>query len=97
MIENTFDSLRTVFAGNSRNALDVLCSGLPTILVKNASSEVRQATIEKLKNEGLTERLYMARGNFMDMNGNYAAGVLEGMAHFFPEISSWLAYWLEPV
>jgi hypothetical protein len=28
----------------------------------------------------------------MDMNGNYAAGVLEGMVHFFPKTVIWLKY-----
>ncbi len=30
-------------------------------------------------------RLYLPRGNFLGMNGNYTAGVLEGLSHFFPE------------
>jgi hypothetical protein len=26
----------------------------------------------------------------MDMNGNYTAGVLEGVVHYKPEIQNWL-------
>jgi len=26
----------------------------------------------------------------MDMNGNYAAGVLEGLVHYFPESIEWI-------
>jgi len=28
----------------------------------------------------------------MDMNGNYASGVLEGIVHFFPKTTIWLKY-----
>ena len=70
---------------------------LPAILVKNASPDIRHAALDRLTSEGLKDRLYVAQGNFMGMNGNYAAGVLEGVANFFPEISNWLEYWLESV
>jgi hypothetical protein len=33
----------------------------------------------------MMHRLYFPEGNYCGMNGNYAAGVLEGMVHFFPE------------
>jgi hypothetical protein len=39
---------------------------------------------------GHQDSLYLAMGSFFDMNGNYAAGVLEGLAHFFPETAAWL-------
>ena len=39
---------------------------------------------------GTRARLYVATGGFMGMNGNYGAGVLEGIAHFYPEIAGWL-------
>ncbi|BBO66108.1 hypothetical protein DSCA_00380 [Desulfosarcina alkanivorans] len=93
MSQENIDSLSTVFAGDSGNDLDALTSGLPVILVKNASRDVYQATFDKLKSMGLQERLYLAKGNFMEMNGNYAAGVLEGLAHFFPETANWLKYY----
>jgi hypothetical protein len=30
-------------------------------------------------------RLYLPEGNFWGLNGNYAAGVIEGLVHFIPE------------
>ncbi|MEJ2592426.1 MAG: HAD family hydrolase [Candidatus Thiodiazotropha sp.] len=30
--------------------------------------------------------LYLARGGFMQMNGNYSAGILEGAAHYHPQL-----------
>jgi hypothetical protein len=30
--------------------------------------------------------LYLARGGLLEMNGNYSAGILEGVAHYHPEL-----------
>jgi hypothetical protein len=81
---------QTVFAGDSGNDLPVLTSGLKAVLVKNAMEEVRQEVIQAMVAKGLEERIYFAKGDFLGMNGNYCAGVLEGVAHFFPETRSWM-------
>ncbi len=77
---------RTVFAGDSGNDMEVLVSGLPAVLVANAQASVRA--------EALTHadpaRLYLARGGLLGMNGNYSAGILEGVVHFIPEARGWL-------
>jgi hypothetical protein len=80
----------TVFAGDSGNDLDALTSGLKAILVGNSAADVRRAALEELGEKGLTGFLYIARGGLHGMNGNYAAGVLEGVAHFFPETVGWM-------
>ena len=72
---------RTLFSGDSGNDLDVLTSGLPAILVRNASDEIRD---EALRAAPDPSRLYLARGGYKGMNGNYAAGVIEGIAHIHP-------------
>jgi len=81
---------RTVFAGDSGNDLPALTSGLNAILVKNAMEEVRQEAVSTIKEKGLERCLYLAKGDFFGMNGNYCAGVLEGVAHFFPETERWM-------
>jgi hypothetical protein len=81
---------RSVFAGDSGNDLDVLTSGLQTILVKNASEDVRREALEILSHKQMVDHLYLAQGNFFGMNGNYTAGVLEGLTHFFPETEHWI-------
>lgn len=81
---------RMVFAGDSGNDLDALTSGLQAVLVKNASEDVRQEALEILSRQQMTDCLYLARGDFLGMNGNYTAGVLEGLAHFFPEAEKWI-------
>ena len=82
---------QTVFAGDSGNDLDALTSGLQAILVANAAEDVRQTAMAHLARQDLEGQLYLARGGFMGLNGNYAAGVLEGLARFFPETSAWVA------
>ena len=74
---------RTLFSGDSGNDLDVLTSGLPAILVGNAAEEIRDEALRAAPNR---DRLYLARGGYREMNGHYAAGVLEGIAHFHDEI-----------
>jgi hypothetical protein len=92
MQQERFSEARTVFAGDSGNDLDVLTSGLQAILVKNATEDVRKHAIESLSATQMTERLYLPRGNFFGMNGHYAAGVLEGLAHFIPETENLIAH-----
>ncbi|MFW6342910.1 MAG: haloacid dehalogenase, partial [Halothiobacillaceae bacterium] len=41
--------------------------------------------------QGQIDNLYLARGGLRGMNGNYAAGVIEGVAHYIPEVLEWLA------
>lgn len=85
-----FDESHTVFAGDSGNDLMVLTSGLQVVLVRNAREEVRQEALRLVQKKGYPQKLYLAQGDFMGMNGNYAAGVLEGVAHFVPEVQRWL-------
>lgn len=81
---------RTVCSGDSGNDLDMLTSGLQAILVKNAPEGVRKEALEALSRKGLRDKLFLPKGDFYGMNGNYSAGVLEGLAHFFPEAEGWI-------
>jgi HAD superfamily hydrolase (TIGR01484 family) len=90
MAEKAVAESDAVFAGDSGNDLDVLVSGLQSVLVKNAAEDVRRTARHRLAVKGLSDRLYLAKGGFKGMNGNYAAGVLEGFAHFFPENAGWI-------
>ena len=81
---------QVLFAGDSGNDLPVLTSGLQSVLVRNADEAVRAEAVRESELAGTRHALYLARGGFMDMNGNYAAGVLEGAAEFFPQVSEWL-------
>ena len=75
---------RVIYAGDSGNDMEVLTSAIKAILVANAIAEVRQ----QAEKEAPANSLYLAKGKFLGMNGNYAAGILEGLAHFLPELPS---------
>ena len=81
---------RTVFCGDSGNDLPVLTSGMQSVLVANADKEVRAEALRVLVMQDKSSCLYAARGGFLGMNGNYAAGILEGVASFFPETRTWM-------
>lgn len=76
----------TLFAGDSGNDLEVLVSPIPAVLVANGHPEVRERARRESATAGLADRLYCARGDWSGMNGNYAAGILEGIAHFRPDL-----------
>lgn len=81
---------KVVFCGDSGNDLNVLTSDIRAVLVKNASEDVRREAMKSVVKNLRPETLYVAQGNFMGMNGNYAAGVLEGLAHFEPDVTPWI-------
>jgi sucrose-6F-phosphate phosphohydrolase len=79
-----FSLAETLFAGDSGNDLPVLASNIPAVLVANASEAVRTAALQQAEAQGHRAALYLAHGGFRAMNGNYSAGILEGLAHFLP-------------
>ncbi len=80
-----FAQSQMVFAGDSGNDLDVLLSGIPAILVANADADIRH-----LIEQSPHANVYLARGGYLGMNGNYSAGILEGIAYFQPAVAAWL-------
>lgn len=89
MLRKGFLQAETVFAGDSGNDLPVLTSPLQSILVANAAAEVREEAVRLAAEKGTRKALYLARGDFAGMNGNYSAGILEGLAHYLPETEDW--------
>jgi sucrose-6F-phosphate phosphohydrolase len=90
MREKGFDRDQTVFCGDSGNDLEVLISPIPAVLVANSRNDVMNLARELAAQAGTREQLYVATGGFMGMNGNYGAGMLEGIAHYHPHIAEWL-------
>jgi hydroxymethylpyrimidine pyrophosphatase-like HAD family hydrolase len=81
---------RTVFAGDSGNDMEVLASAVPSVLVANARDAVRTEAAAAALRAGHGKALYLAHGGLAGMNGNYSAGILEGVAHFIPSMRAWL-------
>ena len=86
----TYDN--TVFCGDSGNDIEVLASPIPAVLVANGQPDVRELARRLADEMGHGDRLYIARGNFMGMNGNYSAGMLEGIAHYHPQTLDWMTF-----
>jgi sucrose-6F-phosphate phosphohydrolase len=82
---NGFDYSNTVFCGDSGNDMEVLASDIPAVLVANSQPDVQQLSRKLADETGHGELLYIAHGGFLGMNGNYSAGILEGIAHYHPE------------
>lgn len=90
MAETGFSDAETLFCGDSGNDLSVLGSTIPGVLVANAAAKVRRQALELAEKEGNDAHIYVARGGFLGMNGNYAAGILEGVDHFYPAVGAML-------
>lgn len=85
------DLAHTVFCGDSGNDLPVLASRIWAVLVANAEKEVRSLALQQAQTQGNAATLYLATGGLLGMNGNYAAGILEGFVHYVPDARGWLA------
>ncbi|MFK7859871.1 MAG: HAD-IIB family hydrolase [Granulosicoccus sp.] len=78
-----------MFAGDSGNDVSALCAEQPGVLVANADTPTREAVQNALKASHSTNT-YFARGSlsvagFDSLNGNYSAGIIEGLIHFRPQ------------
>lgn len=87
-----FSDHDTVFSGDSGNDIDVLVSSIPATLVANSAKQVQREAIAAAAAAGNSERLYIAQGGFRGMNGNYSAGIIEGVAHYHPETIHWMGF-----
>jgi len=80
------DLQHAVFAGDSGNDLPVITSEVRSVLVNNAHTDVKAHAHELLAEHGHADACYFAEGNWLGLNGNYSAGVLEGLVHYHPEL-----------
>lgn len=95
-IEHLCDTLgladdEVLFAGDSGNDLDALISPFPAVLVANADHDVQIAAQRGVAEAGYPQSLYLACGDLelpdgQALNGNYCAGIVEGLLHFAPAL-----------
>lgn len=90
MTERGFSLDSTLFAGDSGNDLPVLTSPIHSVLVANATNEVREQALQLATAQGTQDALYLANGTLLNMNGNYSAGILEGCVHYMPATLAWI-------
>lgn len=75
-----------VFAGDSGNDMPVLASAVQSILVNNASNDIKSLAYQLASDQGHENSLYIAQKDGpLGMNGNYSAGVLQGVWHYAPD------------
>lgn len=77
----------TLFSGDSGNDVTALASTVPSVTVRNADAPTRHA-VRLLAAQNATESTsYQAEGGLAlagghELNGHYAAGIVEGLLHF---------------
>jgi len=91
MAEQGYGLDNTLFAGDSGNDLPVLTSAIHSVLVANATDEVRQQAVQMATEQRTLDALYLAHGSLLGMNGNYSAGILEGCVHYMPATLAWIS------
>jgi sucrose-6F-phosphate phosphohydrolase len=91
MAQQGFTLEQTVFAGDSGNDIPVLTSPINSVLVANATAEVVAQAQQQAALQGSEASLYCATGGYLNMNGNYSAGILEGVVHYIPDAKRWLS------
>lgn len=82
-----------VFGGDSGNDLPMAESTVPFVVVANATDEIKAEACRRAMEHGQRSSLYVAEGGRLNMNGNYAAGLLEGVWHFVPSFRAALEHW----
>lgn len=100
------DNQQTLFSGDSGNDVTALASTIPSVTVRNADQATREAVRQLASIEGTQSSSYQAEGTRLlpgglELNGNYAAGIVEGLLHFNGawsdslESAAWVAEALE--
>ncbi len=90
MQQLSFTLDETIFCGDSGNDISVMESPIHSVLVANANKDVKQLAQQLTAANNQLQSLYIAKGQYMGMNGNYSAGIVEGVAHYMPEIATWI-------
>jgi hypothetical protein len=76
-----------IFAGDSGNDMPVLASSIQSIVVANAAPEIKQQAQRLTQQRGCESTLYLA-DDASPLGGNYAAGVVQGVLFFAPQIGT---------
>ena len=91
-----------LFAGDSGNDVEAICGPQMAVLVANADDPTCQAVRRFMSDSTDSQGILMAQGGVPvkdhdALNGNYAAGIVEGLLHFCPAWQTHLqdADWLQ--
>jgi HAD superfamily hydrolase (TIGR01484 family) len=78
----SFSTNNIVYAGDGGNDLAPITSGYKAIVVNNATKSFKQEVKNIAEQKGILQNVYFAHGGFNNLNGNYTAGIIEGLNHF---------------
>jgi HAD superfamily hydrolase (TIGR01484 family) len=78
-----YDDQEVVFAGDSGNDLEVLISPIQSVLVANATPELKTQVLVLVKQQGTEQQFYQAI-NSNHHSGHYSSGILQGVFHYLP-------------
>jgi len=84
-----YDAQEVVFAGDSGNDLEVLISPIQSVLVANATQELKEQTLSLVKQRSTEQQFYQAV-NTNNNNGNYSSGILQGVMHYLPTFKQYI-------
>ncbi len=81
------DNDETLFSGDSGNDVTALASSFPSVTVRNADAPTRDAVKQLAAHNATESSSYQAEGALPlagghELNGHYAAGIVEGLLHF---------------
>lgn len=82
-----YQTEEVVFAGDSGNDLEVLISSVQSVLVANATPELKEQALNLVKQRGTENQFYQAV-NTQGNDGNYSSGILQGVMHYLPKFQS---------
>jgi len=88
-LQLNFDMDHTIFAGDSGNDISVMASPIHSVMVANASHDVKEHAVKEAEKNHQQQTLYIAQGDYLGMNGNYSAGILEGLVHYLPSLEKY--------
>jgi HAD superfamily hydrolase (TIGR01484 family) len=71
-----------VYAGDGGNDMAPLTSGCKAIVVNNATETFKDKVKDVAKEKGTLQNIYFAHGDYKGFNGNYIAGIVEGLNYF---------------
>jgi HAD superfamily hydrolase (TIGR01484 family) len=81
---------QVIFAGDSGNDLPVLSSHINAILVANSSTDIKAEAQQLALENSNSQALYIANSTDFNIDGNYSAGVLQGVWHYAPQFRDML-------
>jgi hypothetical protein len=87
MLQLDFNYLEPLFTVDSGDDIYIMSNRISSIRVAN--EDALDAAIKHVQASRQVCTFNIRHGYFIWMNGNYSAGILEGITHFIPQAEHW--------